>query len=157
ATPPAALFERKTIMSLHSWLENLQSSMVSLGRLRHHKPRRSPRSMTRRLSLEPLEDRRLLAFSTPVDYTVGANPADVKVADFNGDAIPDLAVAAYGSPGVSVLLGNADGTFQPARSAPAGHSVSIAVGDFDQDGTLDLASLTGDYSPGVRNIVSVLL
>ena len=57
----------------------------------------------------------LPAFLAPVDYPVGAVPHDVKAADFNGDAHPDLATANSGSNTVSVLLGNADGTFQPAR------------------------------------------
>jgi hypothetical protein len=61
------------------------------------------------------------------------------VADFNADANPDLAVAALGG-GVSVLLGNGDGTFQPRTSyttppAPG----SLVLGDFNGDGKVDLA------------------
>jgi multidrug efflux pump len=42
---------------------------------------------------------------------------------------------------LSVLLGNGDGTFQTARNFPVGSSPSsLAVGDFDGNGTLDLAA-----------------
>lgn len=54
---------------------------------------------------------------------------------------------------VSVLLGNSDGTFQAARSFPAGSGpVSVAVGDFDGDGRLDLV-----VSNVNSNTVSVLI
>src|SRR5207302_543791 len=48
---------------------------------------------------------------------------------------------------VSVLLGNGDGTFQPAVNYPAGPNPhSIAVGDFNGDGRPDLvvANQAGD-------------
>jgi hypothetical protein len=66
----------------------------------------------------------------------------MQAGDFNGDGILDLATAGGG--GVSVLLGNGDGTFQPARNtstteSPSGQN-ALAVGDFNQDGKLDLAS-----------------
>lgn len=141
-------------MSFTSWLQDFTSARVPEGK-RNLKGRRSRPAATHRLRLEPLEDRRLLAFSAPVDYYtvgVGVGPRDVEVGDFNGDAIQDLAVASYASPGVSVLLGNADGTFQPARGTPAANPFSMVVGDFNQDGKLDLATL----SPGVRG-VGVLL
>src|SRR5262249_18264502 len=59
------------------------------------------------------------AFADRADYETAADPVAVVVGDFNGDGIPDVAVAAAisrinsGSPGfVSILLGNGDGTFQ---------------------------------------------
>ena len=102
---------------------------------------------TRRLRFESLEDRRLLSVSAAVDYPVGLNPQAVAAADFNGDGRLDLATANYSS-SVSVLLGNANGTFQPAQESPTGTSpLSLAVGDFNADGKLDLATANaGDVS-----------
>jgi hypothetical protein len=61
-------------------------------------------------------------------------------ADFNNDGRLDLATGNVGGNTVSVLLGNVNGTFGSAITSPAGStSKSIAVGDFDDDGNLDLA------------------
>jgi trimeric autotransporter adhesin len=60
----------------------------------------------------------------------------VLTADFNGDGIPDLVI--LGS-GISVLLGNGDGTFTAAPSPPAFLPGAIAVGDFNGDSIPDLA------------------
>jgi ribosomal protein L35AE/L33A len=116
------------------------------------KPRKTPhRATTRRLHLEVLEDRCLPSFSMPVDYGVGLAPQAMAAGDFNGDGTLDLAAANSAYDSVSVLLGNADGTFQPARTSATGVGPqSVAVGDFNSDGNLDLA--TANYSD-----VSVLL
>ncbi len=53
-----------------------------------------------------------VSFIARRDFDVGRNPQSVAVGDFNGDGVPDLAVANYGSNNVSVLLGNGDGSFQ---------------------------------------------
>ena len=67
--------------------------------------------------LETLETRRLLSFSPAVGYPAGPAPQAVATGDFNGDGRLDLAV--YNSDNtVSVLLGNANGTFQPAQTRP---------------------------------------
>jgi hypothetical protein len=54
-------------------------------------------------------------------FSVGAYPASVAVADFNGavadfngDGRPDLVASNFGSNNVTVLLGNGDGTFTPS-------------------------------------------
>ena len=60
----------------------------------------------------------------------------VLTADFNGDGIPDLVI--LGS-GITVLLGNGDGTFTAAPSTSSDLPGAIAVGDFNGDGIPDLA------------------
>ncbi len=82
--------------------------------------------------------------------TGGTSPQEVVVADVNGDGIPDLLVANYCvagggncalAPGsVSVLLGNGDGTFQPALIfASGGYWPSyLAVTDVNGDGIPDI-------------------
>ena len=76
----------------------------------------------------------------------GTWPNSVAVGDFNGDGKLDLAVTNYGgdccnSPGtVSILLGDGTGHFTLASSPAVGDNAnSVAVGDFNGDGKLDLA------------------
>jgi trimeric autotransporter adhesin len=64
------------------------------------------------------------------------NGNTVLTADFNGDGIPDLVI--LGS-GISVLLGNGDGTFTAAPNPSSDLPGAIAVGDFNGDGIPDLA------------------
>lgn len=97
-----------------------------------------------------------VAFSAPAHYQIGPNPHSVVVGDFNGDGKLDMAVTSGNS--VSVLLGNGDGSFQPAKPFNSGgQAVSVSVGDFNGDGKLDLA-VANEYSNtfGTGN-VSVLL
>ncbi|HEX3822416.1 MAG TPA: FG-GAP-like repeat-containing protein [Candidatus Sulfotelmatobacter sp.] len=72
----------------------------------------------------------------------------VEVGDFNGDGKLDITVAGWNGTNlydfVSILLGNGDGTFQPAVTYNAGgtgtaSSISMTVGDFNADGRPDLA------------------
>ena len=75
----------------------------------------------------------------------GNGPGSVVVGDFNGDGIPDLAVANTGSTFayeyfLTILLGNGDGTFTATATTRTGaYPSSIAVGDFNGDGIADLA------------------
>jgi hypothetical protein len=58
-------------------------------------------------------------------------------ADLNGDGRPDLAGA--GANGVSVMLGNGDGTFRPKTDFPLGmQTQAVAAGDFNSDAKVDL-------------------
>lgn len=97
-------------------------------------------------------------FAAPVDLALTGqmNPTAVAAGDFNGDGKLDLAVTmSFGfgnvTPGqVAVLLGNGLGGFgAPASFAVGGTPVSVATGDFNGDGELDLAvanSLVGTLS-----------
>lgn len=104
-------------------------------------------------------------FSNPISYAAGINPVAIAVGDFNGDGKPDLAVANQGdgtttNPGnVSILLGKGDGTFQPAVEYSAGQSPnSLAIGDFNGDGKLDLAVANqGIALQAIDGSVSILL
>jgi hypothetical protein len=81
-------------------------------------------------------------FQQAVNY--GApNPHNVVVGNFNLNGKLDLALPNWESPNsTSVLLGNGDGTFQghvDYSTAAGGNLACIAVGDFNGDGTPDLA------------------
>ena len=80
------------------------------------------------------------------------DPVTTVVADFNGDGKPDIAIGNYpnygqfnASPdgnGLTILLGNGDGTFTPV-SNPAPDTVlgvDLIVGDFNGDGKPDLVT-----------------
>jgi FG-GAP-like repeat/Cep192 domain 4 len=79
------------------------------------------------------------------DYAVGSGSDCIAAADFNGDGVPDLAVASASPAQVSILIGNSDGTFQPAAnySVPSAPGCLVA-GDFNNDGKADLAVTGSD-------------
>jgi hypothetical protein len=78
-------------------------------------------------------------------FAVGSNPVSVAVGDLDGGGRLDLVTANRGSGNVSVLLnngndGSGNATFQAARNtAASGTPQSVAVGDFNPGGLLDLA------------------
>jgi FG-GAP-like repeat len=68
-------------------------------------------------------------------------------ADFNGDDKIDLLVMDDYSTGFSILIGNGDGSFQPAVDTPLGFTIlSLAVGDFNGDGRADVVVTTNGNS-----------
>jgi len=85
------------------------------------------------------------SFARRTDFlTKGRYRISVSIGDLNGDGKPDLAVANfddYYPCSISVLFGNGDGSFSTRTDYPAGEGIqSIAVGDLDGDGRLDLAA-----------------
>lgn len=103
-------------------------------------------------------------FQAPIAVTISDYPIGVAVGDFNGDGKLDVAlVCSTASSGtcntignniigtIAIFLGKGDGTFQnevdyvppawiPGYPPPGGlTSAVLAVGDFNHDGTLDIA------------------
>ncbi len=87
--------------------------------------------------------------------TVGNGPVAIAEGDFNNDGHLDLAIANENDGTVTVLLGKGDGTFSQASGSPisvGSHPRAVAVGDFNDDGNLDLAVANGG-----SNTVTILL
>ena len=79
------------------------------------------------------------------DMSVGQNPRDVAIADFNWDGLDDLAIANQDSNNISVLWGFPGAVFAPAFSVPVGSGpVAILAADFTGDGIVDLATANTD-------------
>ncbi len=91
-------------------------------------------------------------FQAAADYAGGSGwegPESVAVADVNADGKPDLIVTNGSYNNLAVLLGNGDGTFQPAVTYSTASVYSIAIADFNHDGRPDLVVANGDGTVGV--------
>lgn len=69
--------------------------------------------------------------------------------DLDGDGINDVAFVPFGSYRLGILLGNGDGTLQPeyyngSSYGICGYWSTIAEGDFNEDGSLDLVATSGN-------------
>lgn len=99
-------------------------------------------------------------FSAPTNIAIGVNPRFIVSGDFNGDGKIDLAVVTYSSccinSSVTILQGDGTGNFTvrgqpiPVGSDPA----SMAAGDFNGDGKLDLVAVVSGAS--YRNVAILL-
>jgi hypothetical protein len=82
------------------------------------------------------------SFRPQVEYPAGGYTQDLAAGDLNGDGHSDLVVTNNNAQiGLTVLLGNGDGTFgAPASYAndTGADSPSVVVSDFDSDGRLDV-------------------
>jgi Ig-like domain CHU_C associated/HYR domain/Secretion system C-terminal sorting domain/FG-GAP-like repeat len=80
-------------------------------------------------------------FSAPVLYTAGRRPQAIKAYDFNGDSNLDLAVVNNFDHNVAILFGTGTGTFGAPTTYTTGTTSGpndIDLGDFDEDGIMDL-------------------
>ncbi len=87
-------------------------------------------------------------FKKAVYHGAGQRPSTLVAAHLTQSGNLDLAFADWLSGQLVILLGNGDGTFQPARKLRVTNPVELAAGDFNEDGNEDLAIVeangTGD-------------
>lgn len=92
-------------------------------------------------------------FQPPLIHPVAPPyPNSIALADFNGDTYLDLAT--NGNYGLNLLPGNGDGTFGEAERVADVYATELVTGDFDGDGTADLAAL--GLAAG-RSVIHVVL
>ena len=73
------------------------------------------------------------------DYPTGTYPKFIISADFRNDGIKDIVTANYHDSSISVLLGNGNGTLEPAVNYPVGaYPTGLSAADFRGNGKLDL-------------------
>jgi hypothetical protein len=132
---------------------------------------RSAEPMVLQSQISSLTSNTSLLMSVVTYSTGGYQASMVAVADVNGDMKPDLIVincgGCYGPPvighagSIGVMLGNGDGTFQPAVTYNSGTvtPIFVAVADVNADSKLDLvvANKCGNNGCLSEDVVSVLL
>jgi sugar lactone lactonase YvrE len=88
----------------------------------------------------------------------GVDPFGIAVGDFNGDGIPDMAIADYQNASVIILLGNGDGTFrQSTIPLPGSSPYVLLIGDFNNDGIADIAVANNNESTSGYSSIYILL
>ncbi len=90
-------------------------------------------------------------FNLPVilPVTLGLSPVWVATADLRGIGKLDLVVAEADSNSLGIFLGNGDGTFSESSVALPGSAVTLAVGDFNHNGKVDIAAPMDDGNSSV--------
>ena len=123
---------------LRRWLNRLLTPGVGQSR---------PRRPSFRPTVEILEDRLTpsVTFASQATFAVGAEPSALATADFNGDNKPDIVSVSVYSNTLAVLLNTTPaGATAPSFAAAATFATgvqptSVAVGDFNGDGKMDIA------------------
>ena len=118
--------------------------------VRSHEPGRNRRVRSSGSGMQPFTEGAItnpVFFTAPTFGSAGRSARNTEIGDFNGEGKLDLLISneclsdadcTQGT--VAVLLGNGDGTYQPALvSNTAAVLASVAIGDFNRDGKLDVA------------------
>jgi hypothetical protein len=101
-------------------------------------------------------------YAAPLYVSVGNTPVSIAIGDLNNDGLPDIVVANQQDSTVTVLInqgGSKPGTAYTSSTVAVGKNpTQVVLGDFNNDGLLDLAvahNLTG--GPPTNRGVSVIL
>lgn len=83
-----------------------------------------------------------IEFAPAMSYDVNGKPLSLAVGDVNGDGFRDLLTLSKATASITILSGNADGTFGAPKSFSTGGKKpnSFVFRDFDKDGDLDIAT-----------------
>jgi hypothetical protein len=97
------------------------------------------------------------SFQAPASYALNGSPTMLDVGDFNGDGFRDVVVAQpslsfSSTSNFSEFFGKGDGALQSGAKINTLSPNSMAVADFDGNGTLDLAVDGGNFSPHVLSL-----
>jgi len=139
----------------------LLAALVVLAVARTDSGAASPRRPLARRSGAALCPRASFAVGRRVATNV--EPFSIAVADFNRDGVVDFATGGLEFGGVAVFLGDGTGGFRAAGTALSGQQViSVAAGDFDGDGKIDVVASTVDgltflRGDGAGNLTAVLV
>src|SRR5262249_47043831 len=100
--------------------------------------------------------------TTPTVLTLpaGATPRDLLVTDLNQDGRPDIATANFGTDNISVFFNQSTGgiSFAAPTNVNGGMKpVALVAADFDRDGVVDLATVSGVRDTNNNFDVNLLL
>ena len=100
-------------------------------------------------------------FAAPIEFPTGQGPAGLVIADFTGDAKPDVVTANHGGSSISILrhnglTGNSAGFLSPVSFSTANHAEKIAAADVNGDEILDVV-VGGQVGTGFDATLAVMM